>query len=117
MLAESNQVLSGPLKVHVTHEGDRRIVSLQGELDLSSAAPVLRQLEKAIADPECQQIVVDMEALEFIDSSGIAALLRAQRRDAGRDRLRIVPSRHLGVTRVLEVTGLDSRLTPVDEAA
>lgn len=113
MLAESQQVRCGPLTITVVHDGATRTVALQGELDLATAEAVQRQLEIAMTDPACERLVLDMAKLEFIDSTGIAVLLRAVQRDAGYDRLRVVPSAALGVTRVLALTGLEERLAAI----
>jgi anti-anti-sigma factor len=110
MLAQSQQVQCGPLTVSVANDGANWTVSLQGELDLATAEPVQRQLEIVMSDSGCERLVLDMSKLEFIDSTGIAVLLRAIQRDAGFDRLRVVPSTALGVTRVLELTGLTGRI-------
>jgi anti-anti-sigma factor len=110
MLAETQQVRCGPLTVNVAQDGSNWTVALQGELDLSTAEPVQRQLDVAMTDPACKRLVLDMAQLEFIDSTGIAVLLRTVQRDAGFDRLRVVPSTALGVTRVLQLTGIEQRL-------
>ncbi len=56
--------------------GDVPVLRLFGELDLVSAEAVQHALV-AIARPA---VVADLSNLEFIDSSGLAALLRARRR-------------------------------------
>lgn len=116
MLAESQQVRCGSLTINVVRDGSSCTITLQGELDLATADPVERQLEIAMTDSACERLVLDMAKLEFIDSTGIAVLLRALQRDAGFDRLRVVPSTALGVTRVLELTGVTSRLAALDAA-
>jgi len=50
------------------------VVALRGELDLVDAADVAAALAAAVArDPG---IIVDLAGLEFIDCSGVAALVR-----------------------------------------
>jgi anti-sigma B factor antagonist len=84
---------------------DRVIVSLRGELDVAFAAGVAASLAE-IAARVCQ-VVVDLEGLEFIDSSGLAALARARRhaRQAGGDLLLAAPQQQ--VLRLLALTRLN----------
>ena len=62
--------------------GGYAVVALRGELDLIDAADVADALETfAAREP---RIIVDLAGLEFIDASGIAALVHGRRhaRDA-----------------------------------
>jgi anti-anti-sigma factor len=80
------------------------VVALGGELDLVDAASVMAALMKVAArEPE---IIVDLAALDFIDSSGVAALVRGRTkaRHAGGDLLLAAP--RPPVMRILAVTGL-----------
>jgi anti-anti-sigma factor len=80
------------------------VVALRGELDLVDAAGVAAALV-AVAARE-PNIVVDLAGLEFIDASGVAALVRgrARARLAGGDLLLAAPRQP--VLRVLAVTRL-----------
>jgi anti-sigma B factor antagonist len=71
------------------------VVTLVGELDVADAAEVTAALMTA-ADRE-PRIVVDLASLEFIDVSGIAALMRARKhaRAAGGDLLLAAPRPHM----------------------
>ena len=86
-----------------SHEG-RTVVALRGELDLADATAVAAALA-AVAARE-PQIIVDLAGLEFIDSSGVAALARGRRqaRQAGGDLVLAAPQPK--VMRVLAVTRL-----------
>ena len=53
------------------------VVALRGELDLVDAAGVAAALVTVAA--RAPEIIVDLTALEFIDSSGVAALARGAR--------------------------------------
>jgi anti-sigma B factor antagonist len=80
------------------------VVALRGELDLADAAAVTAALSAVAArDPV---IVVDLAGLEFIDSSGVAALARGrtQARRAGGDLVLAAPQRK--VMRVLAIIRL-----------
>jgi anti-sigma B factor antagonist len=85
-------------------ESDVTVIGVSGEVDLASAD----QLEKAIRDAEQSTagwIVIDLEDLRFLDSTGLAVLLQARRRARENgDRLRFICSRHEQVTRLLSLT-------------
>jgi anti-anti-sigma factor len=98
------------------HEG-RVHVTLRGELDLATA-PGFEDLLQARID-EGQEVVVDLRGLEFMDSSGIRALVAAHTR-AGRRGGRLVivrPGAENPVAKIIEVSGLDDELNLVDDPA
>ena len=94
------------------------VVALRGQLDMAEAASVAAALA-AVAASE-PQIIVDLAALEFIDSSGVAALVRGRNlaRHAGGELLLAAPQqqvlRVLTLTRVIDAFPLHAT---VDEAA
>ena len=102
-----------------TRECDGRvIVSLRGELDVAFAAGVAASLAE-IAARACQ-VIVDLEGLDFIGSSGLAALARARwhARHAGGDLLLAAPQQQ--VLRLLTLTRLTDVFSVhacVDDAA
>jgi len=87
------------------------VVAVRGELDLSTASDLEAPLEEAIAAKEAA-VLVDLSDCEFIDSTGIALIVRAwQRLDAAADgdgsgRV-VICSDNDQVRRVLEITGLE----------
>lgn len=102
-----------------TREWDGHVVvALGGELDLVDAAAVAAALVTVTArEPE---IIMDLAALEFIDSSGVAALVRGRTRarHAGGDLLLAAPQQP--VLRVLAITCLVDNFSvhaSVEEAA
>jgi anti-sigma B factor antagonist len=80
------------------------IVALRGVLDVPDAASVAVALTAAAARQ--RDIIIDLAGLEFIDSSGVAALVRGRRqaRHAGRELLLAAPQQQ--VLRVLTLTRL-----------
>ena len=60
---------------------DRKLlVELSGDLDHHGAREAIRQLELAIDAALPRQLVLDMAGVGFMDSSGIALIMRAQQR-------------------------------------
>jgi anti-sigma B factor antagonist len=80
------------------------LVALRGELDVLEAASVAAALVAVVA--RVPEIIIDLAGLEFIDSSGAAALVLARKeaRRAGGDLLLVAPQEQ--VLQFLNVTGL-----------
>jgi anti-sigma B factor antagonist len=110
---EYRDASSGTLAVGVFDDASNRVIQVGGELDLATVPTLEEELDSALNGPSAA-VVVDLSDLEFIDSTGIAALLRAMGRSNGSGRLRFVPSRAEGVNRVLAMTGLAERMAPAD---
>lgn len=89
-----------------------RVLTVRGELDLSTAPELEQPLEEAVAAGDAS-VLVDLSACEFIDSTGIALIVRAwQRLDENADGNEgghrvVISSSNEQVRRVLEVTGLE----------
>jgi len=103
MLAEA-----GPLKLDVDVRGEKAVLTLIGELDLT-AAPLLREIVMALAEAPsgAPRVVVDLTELQFLDSTGLGMMVEsmARLREAGGDlQLR---SLHGSPKRAVELTGLD----------
>lgn len=86
------------------------MIAVRGELDLSTA-PTLEQPLVA-AQEGGESVVIDLTECEFIDSTGIALIVRAwQQIEAGEDhRQLVICSRKDQVQRVLEISGLNNSI-------
>ena len=101
-----------PTKFEITEEtrGTGVILSIAGELDLSTAPSLAQQVERALRE-EVSSLTLDLSNLTFMDSSGLRLLIELDRR-AGREAwsLAPVPSRHESTNMVLRLTGADTAL-------
>ena len=98
------------VKVGELEQGVRTIY-VQGELDLSTAPELEEPLEQALASGE-GSVLIDLSRCEFIDSTGIALIVRAWQRlddgaSGGSGRTLVLCSQNDQVRRVLEITGLE----------
>ncbi|MEG2097469.1 MAG: STAS domain-containing protein [Pseudoflavonifractor sp.] len=60
---------------------DRALVlSISGEVDHHGAGEILAALDRSVDEHLPRSLVLDLEGVTFMDSSGIAVLLRAYRR-------------------------------------
>jgi anti-anti-sigma factor len=110
-----------PFEVRVGElEQGVRTISVRGELDLSTAPELEGPLQAALESEE-GSVLIDLSRCEFIDSTGIALIVRAwQHLDSGKNgRALVICSQNDQVRRVLEITGLELSIpvhTTRDEA-
>ena len=89
--------------------GDVAVFALRGELDLALCVKLAPELNAALYSP-ARAIVIDLEAVSLVDSSGIALLLNTFRRldRAGRQLAIACPMG--SQRRAFELTALDREL-------
>ena len=104
------------MKFDVTHNSSSTTLKLKEKKLDSSIAPELKGEFLLICTPKVETLVVDLAEVEFCDSSGLSALLIAERKmkeHGGKVRLLHV---HKKVTGLLKISMLD-RLFDIQEAA
>jgi anti-anti-sigma factor len=86
----------------------------EGELDLASAPTLVQTLTRLVGEEAPLPIVLDLSAVGFMDSSGLRALIEADRvrREAGRSMALLAPS--APVLRVLELVNMRHTFTEID---
>ena len=103
------RVSPAPFEVKVgDFERGVRTIAVRGELDLSTAPDLEGPVEEALDSGE-GSVLIDLSDCEFIDSTGIALIVRAwQRLESGKNgRALVICSHNDQVRRVLEITGLE----------
>jgi len=96
--------------VQTRAEGSQSILEVEGEID-AHTAPQLKSAIGTLLDEEKSALVVDLERVTFMDSTGLGVLVSALKRVREMDgELRIVCTRR-AILRVLEITGLDKVLS------
>lgn len=98
--------MSGDFAFEVVDVDDVHVVSLFGQLDLANAD----QVRDALIGVAGSTVVVDLSGLQFLDSSGIAALVSARGRILASDNGFELQGARGIVRRVFEITGLSSLL-------
>lgn len=91
-----------------------RDVKVEGELDLAVADRLDEVLTAAAG--ECSRVIVGLDRCEFIDSSGIAVILRAHHRMQEEGNRLAVYAPNDQVLRVLSMTGLTANGLVFDSA-
>jgi anti-sigma B factor antagonist len=87
----------------------RAAIVLQGELDVATAPELRAELDRHL-DAGRRVLRIDTQRLDFIDSTAIGELIRANQRCADAHGSLILTNVSARLWRVLEVTGLDSVL-------
>ena len=87
---------------------------LAGELDIASAANLESELGR-VEEGRPALIVIDLRPLEFMDSSGLRAIIAADTRARNENRRLVLVRGSERVQRVLSITRLDERLEMVDD--
>jgi anti-anti-sigma factor len=82
------------------------VVELTGEIDLSTAPRLRAELQAVIFTSAPKELVLDLEGVSFIDSSGVRVLIEAQRSQRDRDASLILENVPESARLVLEVSGL-----------
>ena len=91
---------------------DRNLMlELSGELDHHGARDAIRELELAIDAALPKKLVLDLGGVTFMDSSGIALILRAQQRMQLMDGSLLVCSVPAQAKRVLDAAGIGRLVT------
>jgi anti-anti-sigma factor len=94
-------------------EGQARVV-LVGELDIASTEMLERELESLESDSP-GTLILDLRKVEFIDSTGLRAVIAADERAREAGRRLVVVRGSNAVERLFTVTQLDRRLEVVDD--
>jgi len=92
-------------------------LELAGEVDMMVSAELTSAQLREIRDPVVAGLVVDLNQVTFLDSTGIAALVTGMRAARERGIPFTVTNPHRMVRTVLEVTGLLGPLTGSDLTA
>jgi anti-sigma B factor antagonist len=108
-------VSPAPFEATAKLEDGVRLIAVRGELDLSSAPDLEPALEEAVAAGDAS-VLIDLSECEFMDSTGIALIVRAWQRIDGAaggegDGRLVICCGNQQVGRVLEITGLEHSIS------
>ncbi len=93
-------------RVEAEQRGILCVIRLYGEVDISNDREVLSAIEMAVPH-SALRLIVDLTHTTYLDSAGLALLMRlAERLQVRRQQMLIVSPRGSPVRTVLELTGL-----------
>jgi anti-sigma B factor antagonist len=91
-------------------DGDRTILEVGGEIDVYTA-PKLREHLAQLVEDGCYGIVVDLESVAFLDSTGLGVLVGGLKKVRSHNGwLRLVCTQER-ILKILRITGLDTVFT------
>ncbi len=93
------------IEIKVEHDGDALVFRLRGSLDLATSPSVRAALYEAI-DEGKYEIIVDLTELQFIDSTGLGALIGGHKRAVEHGGHLRLAAREGAILRLLNITGL-----------
>jgi anti-sigma B factor antagonist len=94
------------------------VVHAVGEVDMTTAPHLAREIEQACAEAGHHTcLVIDLTGVSFLASAGLALLVRAQQRCREHGRSLRVVAPHRSVHRPITLTGLDEVLDVVPSIA
>ena len=99
------------MEIEVKSMDRNLLLELHGEVDHHGARDALRQLEQAVDAALPRVLVLDLAGVTFMDSSGIALILRAQQRMRLLDGSVVVRSVPPQARRVLDAAGISRLVT------
>ena len=85
------------------------VIEPHGEIDLATSG-LMRSRMRKVLESDTRFVIVDLEDVMFIDSSGLGLLLSIERQLQGRGGALIVVCPHPTVRRAFEITALDKVL-------
>ena len=93
------------IDVSSASDGHIQLFALGGSLDIASS-PTLRAALMESADRDKHEIIVDLTQLEFLDSTGLGALIGAHKRAAEHGGSVRLVAQEGQILRLLRITGL-----------
>ncbi len=102
----------GSFAVRSEQRGAATIVSPSGEIDLN-ASPLLRQELKRVHTSRPQRLVVNLDAVPYMDSSGVATLVEAMQMARKNSTRLVLCGMQDKVRSIFEIARLDTVFTIV----
>ncbi|MBM4118816.1 STAS domain-containing protein [bacterium] len=96
------------MEIRRSDEGTQVTLSVKGEIEVYSLPEFSRQVEALLDGPAT--VVLDLEALDYIDSSGLGFLVTLHERMERQGQRLILANLRSHVTRVFKITRLDQIL-------
>lgn len=103
------------MNITTSYSSGRLIINLGGELDHHGARQIMRTIDGIIDEYLPRDVVLDMSGVSFMDSSGIAVILKADRRMRETGGRAAVINAGKQPQRVIDASGID-RMLPVKGA-
>lgn len=101
------------LLIDVSRDEERVVLRLDGELDLASVPLLESEVENAMVEDPAT-VVLDLRGLEFIDSTGLRAILSLDKRCTESGQAFALVRGSQQVQRLMNMTRVDEHLKIID---
>lgn len=100
--------LSGRMDLDVETSNVERgsVVTLRGEIDVYTA-PRLREAITELVDDDATNIVLDMQQVDFLDSTGLGVLVGGLKRAKTKDGTLAIVATQQKILKIFDITGLN----------
>lgn len=109
---EDNVSLTTPM-ITLAEEGDATVANLHGDLDVVGSPRVREELTN-IVEEGVTNLVVDFSGVEFVDSTGLGALLNVLKSVNARGGTMLIRNTNAKTRRLLMMSSLDQVFTVED---
>jgi anti-sigma B factor antagonist len=107
--SRTSQPSIGRLSINAKQQGERHTLFLKGEIDVASA-PILKETIGELCAGGAKEIVLDLSGIEFVDSSGLGAILHGKALCEEHGCAYSLTPAQRPVERMLDITGVKGRL-------
>lgn len=107
--------MASDFRVTAREEGDATVMVLAGELDLASFPRFEHAIDRAM-EPAPRLLVLDLQALDFMDVAGLRSVVRSSERLRGTGGRLVVAAAAPGILRLLALTRQEGVLELADTA-
>lgn len=94
------------MKIINKQKKDAVIIKIDGELDHHTAEEVRDQMDNVLGNPTIKHLILDMDGLVFMDSSGIGVIIGRYKTIASRKGKVCIINANPHIQKILEVSGL-----------
>jgi anti-anti-sigma factor len=101
--------MDGTLRIDIGQRDGATVLSVEGEIDLATASMLDEQITAAIAAGTNETVIVDLDQVSFMDSTGLQVLLSHVFSEQNGSRIRVTKGSHQ-VHRLFEVSGMIDQL-------
>ena len=95
----------GGFAAEVSRNNGHAVVAVRGEIDMATAGQLWTALEAAM--DACSKVEVDLRETTFIDSSGLAVLVKAHHRSGRAPDAIVVREPSAAIRKILALAGMD----------
>ena len=99
------------LRIRAEQCGSEAVIVLEGEFDMTGTQRFWAFVDATLA-AEPRAVIVDAGGLEFVDSSGLLALMRARDAAVEADAAFTIRNPSAALRRIVELAGLEELLEP-----